>query len=382
MILLTDDEDRENEGDFVVAGPGITKENVNFMATHGRGLICAPVDQEVAKRLGLHSMVAASQNRESHGTDFTVSIDAAEGISTGISAADRALTMNLMADPDTTADSFVQPGHVLPLIARKGGVLRRAGHTEAAVDLARLAGLAPVGVICEVLDESGDSARLDQLSELAQTHQLKIGSIRDLIEYRNHSEKLVDKEEEIALPTDHGDFRLHMYRSLVDDDVHLALVKGDVGDGTDVLVRVHSECLTGDVFASQRCDCGGQLDAAMAAIAKEGRGVLLYMRQEGRGIGLAAKIKAYKLQEEGYDTVEANQKLGFGMDLRDYGIGAQILYDLGLRTLRLMTNNPRKVVGLEGHDLKIVERVPLQLEANANNAHYLETKKKRLGHLL
>lgn len=381
LVLLTDDEDRENEGDLVVIGSGITKENINFMATHGKGLICTPIDEAVAEKLDLKSMVHESQNRESHKTDFTISIDAAEGITTGISAQDRAHTISLLVNPEIDSSAFVKPGHVFPLIAKNGGVLRRAGHTEASVDLAKLAGEHPVAVICEVLNEAGDSANLEQLMTLASEQNIKIANIQDLIEYRRKKEKLIRKEEEISLPTDHGEFRLHLYTSTIENETHIALVKGDIGDGGNVLTRVHSECLTGDVFTSQRCDCGGQLDAAMKAIAEEGRGILLYMRQEGRGIGLTAKMHAYKLQENGYDTVEANHKLGFKMDLRDYGVGAQILCDLGVKTLRLMTNNPKKVVGLEGHGLEISERVPLVLSPNSNNIDYLETKKAKMGHI-
>lgn len=380
LVVITDDADRENEGDIIGAADLITPESINFMAVHGRGLICAPLDEDIADRLGLPEMVG--QNRESHGTNFTVSVDAADGISTGISASDRARTIQILADPMSEPADLVRPGHVFPLIAKNGGVLRRAGHTEAAVDLARLAGRQPAGVICEILKEDGTLARVPELIAFAQKHALKICSIEQLIHYRRDRERLVEKVETVDMPTAKGDFALHLYRSTIDGKEHVALVKGDVTSPEPVLVRVHSECLTGDVFASLRCDCGDQLHDAMARISEEGRGIILYMRQEGRGIGLANKLHAYKLQQEGYDTVEANQKLGFASDLRDYGIGAQILFDLGARQLRLLTNNPRKIIGLEGHRLEIVEQVPLQSASNTHNEHYLETKKKKLGHLL
>ena len=380
MVIMTDDEDRENEGDLLCAAEKITPEIVNFMATNGRGLICAPLSPEIAERLELRAMV--QQNRESFSTNFTVTVDAARGISTGISAADRAQTLRVLADPGSLATDLVQPGHIFPLIAKAGGVLRRAGHTEAAVDLATLAGLRPAGVICEIMNKKGGMARLPELFVYARKHKLKICTIAALIQYRRERERLVEREQTIKMPTDYGDFDLHLYRSKLDGETHLALTKGSIDDGQPVLVRVHSECLTGDVFASRRCDCGSQLHQAMERIAKEGRGVLLYMRQEGRGIGLAAKIHAYKLQEEGLDTVEANLKLGFPMDLRDYGMGAQILYDLGVRKLRLMTNNPRKVVGLQGHKLEMVEQIPIMAVPNEHNARYLETKKKKMGHKL
>lgn len=380
MVIVTDDEDRENEGDLLCAAEKITPEIVNFMATNGRGLICAPLSPEIAQRLDLRAMV--QQNRESFSTNFTVTVDASRGISTGISAADRAQTLRVLADPGSLATDLVQPGHIFPLIAKPGGVLRRAGHTEAAVDLATLAGLRPAGVICEIMNKKGGMARLPELFIYAKKHKLKICTIASLIQYRRERERLVEREQTIKMPTDYGDFDLHLYRSKLDGETHLALTKGSIDDGDPVLVRVHSECLTGDVFASRRCDCGSQLHQAMERIAKEGRGVLLYMRQEGRGIGLAAKIHAYKLQEEGLDTVEANLKLGFPMDLRDYGMGAQILFDLGVRKLRLMTNNPRKVVGLQGHKLEMVEQIPITAVPNEHNARYLETKKKKMGHRL
>ncbi len=381
MVIVTDDADRENEGDLLMAAEKITPNAVNFMARHARGLICAPILPERARELGLQRMVL--DNRESQRTDFTVSVDAAEGVTTGISAADRARTIEILVNPKSEPRDLIQPGHVFPLQAKPGGVLRRAGHTEAAVDLARLAGLVPAGVICEILREDGTMARMPDLIELKRRHGLKLCTIRDLIAYRHQRENLVTCEEIVRMPTDYGDFSLHLYRSLVDDAHHLALVKGDIFERPDTLVRVHSECLTGDVLGSLRCDCGHQLHAAMARIEEEGAGVVLYMRQhEGRGIGLPAKVRAYKLQEEGYDTVEANLKLGFPAELRDYGIGAQILADLGVSQMRFMTNNPKKVVGLEAFGLKIVEVVPIRFEANPHNRDYLETKKLKMGHLL
>jgi 3,4-dihydroxy 2-butanone 4-phosphate synthase/GTP cyclohydrolase II len=322
------------------------------------------------------------QNREIFGTDFQVSVDAAKGISTGISAADRAHTIKIMADPTAVPEDLVQPGHVFPLRARPGGVLQRAGHTEAAVDLAKLAGCRPIGVICEIMNDNGTMARLPQLLKFAKRHRLKICTMADLIQYRRTREKLVEHIESVKMPTDHGEFELHLYRSRLDEQHHLALVHGEVSGKPKVLVRVHSECLTGDVFGSRRCDCGPQLHQAMRQIAEAGRGVIVYMRQEGRGIGLAPKIRAYKLQEQGYDTVEANKQLGYGMDLREYGLGAQILVDLGLKTIRLLTNNPRKIVGLEGYGLEIVEQVPIKVNPNPHNARYLKTKRQKMGHLL
>lgn len=381
MVIIVDDEDRENEGDLVCASSKITPDLINFMATHGRGLICAPISQEAAERLGLPLMVR--RNTESHGTNFTVAVDAASGVSTGISSADRARTVQVLANPLSEPQDLVRPGHILPLQAKQGGVLRRAGHTEAAVDLARLAGLEPAGVICEILNEDGSMARLPQLLEFAGKHRLRIGTIESLIDYRRSQEKLIERIERIQMPTDFGDFDLIVYASTLNpDEHHLALVKGEILPDEPVLVRVHSECLTGDVFGSRRCDCGSQLHSALAQIEKAGKGVLVYMRQEGRGIGLANKIRAYKLQEEGLDTVEANERLGFGSDLRDYGMGAQILYDLGVRKIRLMTNNPRKVVGLDGHKLEIVEKVPIRIDSNEHNERYLSTKRDKMGHLL
>lgn len=381
MVIVTDDEDRENEGDLICAAEAITPEMVNFMVREGRGMLCVPLSLEVAQRLELKSMVP--QNREAFRTDFTVTVDAAKGITTGISAADRARTIRLLASPKSRPEDFVQPGHINPLVAKPGGVLRRAGHTEAAVDFMRLAGLHEAGVLIEIMNADGTMARLPDLRRFAKKHKLKMCSIAALIAHRRLSERLVEKVEVVDMPTDFGTFKLHLYRSLIDDVHHVALVMGDTATDDPVLVRVHSECLTGDVFASRRCDCGSQLHTALRRVAQEGRGVVVYMRgHEGRGIGLHGKIRAYKLQEQGLDTVEANLKLGFPMDLRDYGIGAQIISDLGVHKLKLMTNNPRKVVGLEGHKLEIVEQVPIKLAANEHNKRYLETKKKKLGHRL
>lgn len=380
LVIVTDDADRENEGDLVMAAEKATPKAVNFMAMHGRGLICVPISNERAEQLGLQRMVA--QNREMYRTDFTVSVDAAHGVTTGISAHDRAATIQTIADPKSSPDDLVQPGHVFPLRAKDGGVLRRAGHTEAAVDLARLAGLQPAGVLCEILHDDGTMARLPELMEFRKKHGLRICTIQSLIAHRRLKEKLVEAEQIVKLPTEYGDFDLHLYRSTLDGAHHLALVKGKISKTRPTLVRVHSECLTGDVFGSRRCDCGNQLHAALRQIAEEGNGVLVYMRQEGRGIGLAAKIHAYKLQEEGLDTVEANARLGFATDLRDYGLGAQILFDLGVRKFRFLTNNPKKVVGLEGYGIQMVEQVPIRSEANPHNARYLETKKTKMGHTL
>lgn len=381
LVIVTDDADRENEGDLVLAAQMVSPEAVNFMATHGRGLICAPVTEERAEQLGLQRMV--SDNRESFRTDFTVSVDATHGISTGISAQDRSKTIAILADPKAAPSDLVQPGHIFPLRAKSGGVLRRAGHTEASVDLARLAGLDPTGVLCEILNPDGTMARLPELIKFKEQHHLKMCSIADLIAYRRTREKLVEREQEIQLPTDFGQFQLHLYRSTIDGVHHLALVKGELSSVEAPLVRVHSECLTGDVFGSRRCDCGSQLHAAMEMIESSGCGVVLYMRQhEGRGIGLPAKIHAYKLQEKGLDTVEANLQLGFPAELRDYGVGAQILFDLGVRKMRFMTNNPKKVIGLEGYGLEIVERVPIRSEPNPHNESYLATKRVKMGHLI
>ena len=379
MVIVTDDANRENEGDLVMAAEKVTPEAVNFMATHGRGLICVPITEQRAADLGLQRMVL--HNRESQKTDFTVSVDAARGITTGISASDRAATISVLVDARSAPGDLNQPGHVFPLQARPGGVLRRAGHTEASIDLARLAGLAPAGVICEILHDVA-MARLPELLEMKKRHGLKICTIQDLIAYRRLREKLVTKEQVVKLPTAYGEFMLHMYKSLVDNVHHLALVKGEIQSDRITLVRVHSECLTGDVFGSLRCDCGNQLQTALQQIEAAGNGVLIYMRQEGRGIGLPAKIHAYKLQEEGLDTVEANEKLGFPPELRDYGIGAQILVELGVRRMRFLTNNPKKVVGLEGYGLELVEVAPIKFPSNPHNERYLETKREKMGHLL
>ena len=379
-VIVVDDAERENEGDLVLAAEKATAESINFMMRFGRGLICAPLTNERAGKLGLNRMVL--DNRESFKTDFTVSVDATHDITTGISAEDRARTIRLLADPKSQPGDLVQPGHIFPLRAKPGGVLQRSGHTEAAVDLARLAGLDPSGVLCEIVKDDGTMARLPDLLRFKKKHGLKLCTILDLIEYRRRREKLIELEQRVQLPTDYGTFELLLYRATMNQEHHLALVKGDVADGKPVLVRVHSECLTGDVFGSRRCDCGSQLHCALKQIEKEGRGIVLYMRQEGRGIGLAAKIHAYKLQEEGFDTVQANLKLGFPSDLREYGLGAQILFDLGVRQLRLMTNNPKKVVGLAGYGLQIVETVPIRIDSNPHNHEYLRTKRTKLGHKL
>ncbi len=379
IVIVADDPGRENEADLIAAASLATPETIAFMANHGRGLICTPIEQERAEALDLPPM--APKNREAHKTAFTISIDAAKGITTGISAADRALTIQLLADPETRASAFVQPGHIFPLQAMEGGVLRRAGHTEASVDLAKLAGLPSAGVICEIMHEDGTMGRVGDLGDYQEKHGLKACTIAQLIEYRRRSERLVTCEEVIEMPTDFGDFQCHLYHVSTDDSEHLALVRGEINPEEPTTVRVHSECLTGDVFGSRRCDCGGQLHTALAQISKEG-GVLLYLRQEGRGIGLAAKIHAYKLQEQGLDTIEANEKLGYASDLRDYGMGAQMLYDLGVRKIRLLTNNPKKVVGLEGYGLEIVEQVPVRQPSNPHNEKYLETKRTRMGHHL
>ena len=380
MVIMTDDAGRENEGDLVLAARSVTPALINFMAKEGRGLICAPVSKARAEKLGLSRMVA--RNEEKFGTDFTVSVDAAKGITTGISAHDRAATLRALGRPSPRADDLVQPGHIFPVRAKDGGVLVRAGHTEAAVDLAKLAGQGDAAVICEILNPDGSMARWEDLLEFKKKHGLKLGTIQELIEYRRRKEKLVVREQTVKLPTDYGPFDLHLYRNVTDGSHHLALVKGKVKGGHPVLVRVHSECLTGDVFASRRCDCGNQLHDALRRIGQEKKGVLVYMRQEGRGIGLPAKIKAYRLQERGLDTVEANRKLGYPADLREYGIGAQILADLGVRRMRLLTNNPKKVVGLGGYGLELVDQVPIRSKANPHNRKYLATKKKKLGHRL
>lgn len=379
VIIVCDDEDRENEGDFVALAEKATPAVVNFMATHGRGLICVPVQEELAEKLDLVPMV--NHNTDSHGTAFTVSIDHVS-TTTGISAFERSTTILELLSPTSKAGDFKRPGHIFPLVAKKGGVLRRAGHTEAAVDLAAMSGSYPAGVICEIMNEDGSMARVPELRKIADKFDLKIITIKDMIQYRNRKDKLVQREVEIKLPTEFGDFRAVGYSNVVDGKEHIALVKGEVDSSVPTLVRVHSECLTGDVFGSNRCDCGPQLHAALAQIEKEGNGVLLYMRQEGRGIGLLNKMRAYKLQEEGYDTVEANEKLGFGADLRDYGIGAQILRDLGVSKMKLLTNNPRKIAGLKGYELEVVDRVPLQMPTKEANESYLKTKHSKLGHML
>lgn len=380
MVIVVDDEDRENEGDLIMAAEKVTPQAVNFLARFGRGLICTPMQEERLQALDLPPMVRT--NTAKLGTPFTVSVDAVHNTTTGISAFDRAETIRVLIDPHTRPEDLARPGHVFPLIAAKGGVLRRAGHTEATVDLAILAGLYPAGVLCEILHEDGSMARLPELRAMAQEHGLKILSIASLIEYRRRREKLVRRLTETSLPTTYGDYRCLVYESVLDGEQHIALVLGDVAEGAPVLVRVHSQCLTGDVLGSLRCDCGQQREAALRQIGEQGRGVFLYMRQEGRGIGLANKIRAYHLQDHGLDTVEANLSLGFQADERDFGIGAQILTDLGVSRIRLLTNNPRKRVGLAAHGLEVVDRVALQIPPNPSNRRYLDTKRRKLGHWL
>ncbi|MCM3566937.1 bifunctional 3,4-dihydroxy-2-butanone-4-phosphate synthase/GTP cyclohydrolase II [Neobacillus mesonae] len=379
VIIVCDDEDRENEGDFLALAEKATPDVINLMATHGRGLICVPIAEELAHKLDLMPMV--SVNTDSHETAFTVSIDH-KFSTTGISAFERSATVLSMIDPNAKPDDFMRPGHIFPLVAKKGGVLRRTGHTEAAVDFATICGAKPAGVICEIMNEDGTMARVPQLRKVADELNLKLVTIKDLIEYRNKQDKLVKREVEVKLPTEFGEFRAIGYSNLVDNKEHVALVKGEIDPEKPILVRVHSECLTGDVFGSYRCDCGPQLHAALTQIEQAGNGILLYMRQEGRGIGLLNKLKAYKLQEQGYDTVEANEQLGFKPDLRDYGIGAQILKDLGVRKMMLLTNNPRKIKGLKGYGLEVVERVPIEMEMRPENEKYLRTKHDKMGHLL
>jgi 3,4-dihydroxy 2-butanone 4-phosphate synthase/GTP cyclohydrolase II len=381
VVIVVDDEDRENEGDFVTAARNATPEVINFMATHGRGLICAPLTEERCDQLGLDLMVR--DNTALHETPFTVSVDVrGRGTTTGISASDRSQTMLALIDPQATPGDLLRPGHIFPLKAKQGGVLRRTGHTEAAVDLARLAGFEPAGCIVEILNEDGTMARLPQLELIAKKFGLKLISIEDLVAYRMRTERIVEPQVDVNLPTAYGDFQLHAYRQTTTDEEHLALVKGSWDPKEPVLVRVHSSCLTGDIFGSCRCDCGPQLHKAMEMIEQAGKGVIVYMQQEGRGIGLMNKLKAYKLQEQGADTVEANLMLGFNMDARDYGVGAQILHDLGVRKMRLLTNNPRKRTGLVGYGLEIVENVPIEIASNPHNERYLSTKKEKMGHSL
>lgn len=381
MVIIMDDFERENEGDLVMAATLVTPEKINFITRHARGLLCTSITEQRAKELDLDLMV--ERNTALHQTPFTVSIDYKHSTTTGISAHDRAATIKAVVSDSVKPTDFARPGHIFPLIAKNGGVLKRAGHTEAAVDLAKLSGLYPAGVLCEILAEDGTMARASDLQEFAAKHDLKIITIADLIEYRRRFEKLVRRRAVVHLPTKFGEFELYHFENLLDpNDNPVAVVKGKVDDGKPTLVRVHSECLTGDVFGSMRCDCGDQLETALKMIEREGKGVIVYLRQEGRGIGLANKLLAYKLQDEGKDTVEANEALGFKADLRDYGIGAQILKDLGLHKIKLMTNNPRKIIGLNGYDLKIVDRVPLEIEANEVNKKYLKTKREKLGHFL
>ena len=381
LVIVVDDEDRENEGDFLAAADKVTPEMINFMATHGRGLICAPLVEDRCEELGLDLMVG--KNTAEYETPFTISVDLiGNGCTTGISASDRSKTIKALVDPNTRPSELGKPGHIFPLKARKGGVLRRAGHTEAAIDLARLAGLYPAGVIVEIMNEDGSMARMPELKLIAQKHQLKIITIKDLIAYRIKNESLIEKLIDVDLPTEVGDFKLHAFRQVTNNQTHLALVKGEWKEDESVLVRVHSSCITGDIFGSCRCDCGPQLEAAMSMVEKEGKGVIVYMNQEGRGIGLLNKLKAYKLQEQGRDTVEANEELGFKADYRDYGVGAQILRSLNVHNIKLMSNNPKKRSGLIGYGLEIVENIAIEIESNEHNAFYLKTKRDKMGHRL
>jgi 3,4-dihydroxy 2-butanone 4-phosphate synthase/GTP cyclohydrolase II len=380
VLIVIDDEDRENEGDFVCAAEFVTPDIINFMINYGRGLVCVPLEKDKLQQLDLPLMV--DSNSALHGTQFTITVDAVDGTTTGISAADRAVTIKKMIEKDSTRNDFAVPGHIFPLQAFDGGVLRRAGHTEAVVDLCKIAGLKPAGVLCEILKDNGEMARTPDLIQLADKFHLKVLTVQSLINYRLQKERLVERVTQINLPTAYGDFELYLYKSVLDQKEHLALVKGSLQDIDAPFVRMHSECLTGDVFHSLRCDCHDQLKTAIKLISNEGYGVIVYMRQEGRGIGLLNKILAYKLQDNGRDTVEANEELGFKADLRDYGIGAQILVDLGIKKLKLLTNNPKKIVGLAGFNLEIVERVPIEIQPNENNLKYLKTKRDKLGHLI
>lgn len=380
MIIMTDDEKRENEGDLVALATHITKESINFMATHGRGLICTPLTEKRAQELHLPVMVAANTDRK--GTNFTISVDIKEGTTTGISASDRAKTIMALANSEKKPEDFARPGHVFPLISKTGGVLVRAGHTEATTDLAKLAGMAEIGVLCEITRDDGEMARLPDLIEFAKKHHLKIATIKNLIEYRRKHERLIEKQVEAPFENEYGAFTIMVYTNKIDQREHVVLKKGNIRGKKNVLVRVHSECMTGDVFGSMSCDCNAQMQAAIKAVSQKGQGVILYMRQEGRGIGLINKLKAYNLQKKGFDTVEANEKLGFQDDLREYGLGAQILADLGLTSIHLMTNNPRKIIGIEGYGLKVTKRIPLEIKPTKMTKKYLHTKKLKMGHLL